>query len=332
MGSYIKDVACFFPSNVLYNDDLQRDFPDRNVAKMGNKIGIHKRYIVGNSETALDLAEGACNKLFEKHDKAKIDFIILCTQSPDYYLPTSACILQKKLGLSKSIGAFDINQGCSGFVYGLSIAKGLIEASIASNILLVMADTYSKHINKEDLGNRLIFGDAATAILVEKSNKQQIGNFVLGTDGNGYNNLIVPNGGMRCRFNPDSEVVIGDRNDKRSDNDLYMNGSEIFYFVGKEIPLVIDETLSKNNLIKDNIDFYLFHQANEYMINFLAKKLKIKSERYYNNIEDIGNTVSSTIPIALKRSLEKGLIKKGDRVMLCGFGVGYSWGAVIIEI
>lgn len=240
MGSFIRDIACFFPSKILLNEDLQKDFPDRDVMKMGNKIGVHKRHLVEDLQTALDLAESACNKLFEKQDKNEIDFVVLCTQSPDYFLPTSACILQDRLGLSKNTGAFDINQGCSGFVYGLSVAKGFIEAAIADNVLLVMADTYSKHINKEDLGNRLIFGDAATAVLIGKSEKQKIGNFVLGTDGKGCNNLIVPNGGMRCRFDPNSEVIAGDRNDKRSENDLYMNGSEIFYFVGKEIPLVVN--------------------------------------------------------------------------------------------
>ncbi len=334
MGSSIKHISYFLPSKVVSNEELQEEFSDRDIAKMANKIGVYNRHIVEEKQTALDLAENVCNKLFEKHkyDRNKIDFLVICTQSPDYYLPTTACILQERLGLSKNVGSFDINQGCSGFVYALSIAKGFINTNIANNVLLVMSETYSKHINKEDLGNRLIFGDGASAIIVEKDQEEKIGDFILGTDGNGFENLIVPNGGMKCRFDIGAETIVGKRNDKRTANDLYMNGSEIFYFVGKEIPKVIEKTLEKNKLQKKDIDYYLFHQANEYMIDFLAKKMKLNKNQYYNDIEDIGNTVSSTIPIAYKRCLEKKLIKKGDKIVLCGFGVGYSWGCVIIEV
>lgn len=333
MESCIEKIEYYLPVETLSNNSLQDDFPERDVKKMANKIGVHSRHIVSKNETALDLAESVCLKLFKNYDKNKIDFLILCTQSPDYYLPTSACILQKRIGLTNNVGAFDINQGCSGFVYGLTIAKGFIASGVATNILLVMSDTYSKHINKQDLGNRIIFGDGASAIMIEASNdNRKIGEFVLGTNGEGFENLIVPNGGMKCRFDYDAETVVGQRNDKRTNNDLYMNGSEIFYFVSKEIPKVINEVLSKNKLQKEDINFYLFHQANRYMIDFLAKKLKIPKNKYYNDIEDIGNTVSSTIPIAFKRCLDKDLIKKGDKIVLCGFGVGYSWGAVVIEV
>ncbi len=334
MASEIKYLSYLLPSNLVSNDELQKQFPDRDVAKMAGKIGVKNRCVVEEDKTALDLAEAVCNKLFKEYsyDRADIDFVILCTQSPDYYLPTSACILQNRLGLSKNVGAFDINQGCSGFIYALTIAKGFISSNIAKNVLLVMSDTYSKHINEKDLGNRLIFGDGASAVILEKTNKEKIGEFILGTNGEGFNNLIVPNGGMKCKFDVNAEAIIGKRDDLRTANNLYMNGSEIFYFVGKEIPKVIESTLVKNNLTTGDIDYYLFHQANQYMIDFLAKKLKLNKNQYYNNIEDTGNTVSSTIPIAFKRSLEKRLIKSGDRVLLCGFGVGYSWGSVVIEI
>ena len=334
MRAYIKDIEYFLPETRVTNRQLQNEFKDRDVAKMANKIGVTERRIVGPDETALDLAEKAAVKLLESNSSDEIDFVILCTQSPDYYLPTTACILQERLGLSVNVGAIDINQGCSGFIYGLSIAKGLIETGTVKNVLLVMAETYSKHINHEDLGNRIIFGDAASASLIssKESKSPLIGNFVLGTDGKGAENLIVPNGGLRKRFDIDCGITIDKRNDRRTDNNLYMNGSEIFYFVGKQIPVVVDKTIASNNLDKEDIDFYLFHQANKYMIDFLAKRLKLSKEQYYNNIEDIGNTVSSTIPIALKRCMEKGLIKKGDRVLMCGFGVGYSWGSVVLEI
>ena len=332
MPSSIKHIEYFLPENILSNEKLQLEFPDSDVPKMANKIGVFSRHIVTESQTALDLAESACNKLFDTYDKNEIDFIVLCTQSPDYYLPTSACILQERLGLPTGVGAFDINQGCSGFIYALTIAKGFISSGVANNVLLVMAETYSKHLNPKDLGNRLIFGDGASAIVVGKDKKEKIGDFVLGTNGEGHKNLIVPNGGMKCRYDYGAETIIGDRNEERTANDLYMNGSEIFYFVSKQIPGVVKKVLEKNNFVQSDIDFFIFHQANEYMIDFLTKRLKIPKDKYYNNIQNTGNTVSSTIPIALKESMDKNLVKKGDKIMLCGFGVGYSWGAVTIEL
>lgn len=332
MSATIKQIEYFLPEKTLSNQELQLEFPDRDVSKMESKIGVFSRHIVLENETALDLAESVCNKLFETYEKDKIDFIILCTQSPDYYLPTSACLLQERLGLSNNIGAFDINQGCSGFIYALTIAKGFIASGVANNVLLVMAETYSKHINPKDLGNRMIFGDGASAVVVEKTETQNIGNFVLGTNGAGSQNLIVPNGGMKCRFDTNAETIIGTRNEERTANDLYMNGSEIFYFVSRQIPGVVQQALEKNKMELEEVDFFIFHQANEYMIKSLTKKLKIGQDKYYNNIGDIGNTVSSTIPIALKRCIEGNLVKKGDKIMLCGFGVGYSWGAVIVEL
>ena len=332
MGSQINYIDYYLPKRIVSNEELQALFPSRDVSKMADKIGVYNRHVVEEDETALNIAEKACNKLFKTYDKSKIDFIILCTQSPDYYLPTSACLLQQRLGLSKNVGAFDINQGCSGFIYSLTIAKGLISANIAKNVLLVMAETYSKHVNSKDLGNRMIFGDASSAIVVEHNENEKIGDFVIGTDGEGADNLIVPTGGMRCRFDINAETIVRRNKDEQTKNNLFMNGSEIFYFVGKQIPQVIDNTLIKNNLEKEDIDYYIFHQANEYMIDFLAKKIKLNKNQYYNNIEDIGNTVSSTIPIALLRCIEEGIVKKGDKVMLCGFGVGYSWAAVVVEI
>lgn len=332
MFAAIKKIEYFLPEKIVSNADLQLEFSDRDISKMAKKIGVFNRHIADEKQTALDLGESACNKLFKTYDKNKIDFIILCTQSPDYYLPTSACLLQERLGLNNNIGAFDINQGCSGFIYALTIAKGFISSGVANNVLLVMAETYSKHINPNDLGNRMIFGDGASAVVVERSDNQKIGDFILGTNGNGFENLIVPNGGMKCQFDSYAEVTVDKRNDQRTANNLYMNGSEIFYFVSKQVPGVIQKTLDKNNLVQSDIDFFVFHQANQYMIDFLAKKLKISKDKYYNNIEDLGNTVSSTIPIALKRCIDKDLIKKGDKIMLCGFGVGYSWGAVTIEL
>lgn len=332
MNARIKKITYYLPDKILSNDDLYREFSNYEPEKIESKIGIRNRHIASENETALDLAQKASEKVLEGYDKSKIDFLILCTQSPDYYLPTSACILQDKLGLQTTTGAFDFNLGCSGFIYGLAICKGLVNAGIANNILLVMSEIYTKHINQKDYADRSIFGDGAAAIIIDKSEDEHIFEFVLGTDGKGMNNLIIPNGGMRNRYNPNAEINTDESGNARTDNDIYMNGPEIFNFTIKAIPSLINQTLEKNNLKFEDIDYFIFHQANKYMLDYLRKKIKIPAEKFYSNMLETGNTVSATIPIALKECLESGSLKTGDKVLLCGFGVGYSYGATIIKI
>lgn len=332
MGVKITNIEYYLPEKIITNDDLEKEFPDWSSDKIEKKIGIRERHIVKNNETALDLALKAADKVLRNYNKDKVDFLILCTQSPDYYLPTSACILQNKLGLKTDIGAFDYNLGCSGFIYGLALAKGLILSNIASNILLITSETYTKHIHRKDKGNRTIFGDAAAATIVEKSETEQIDEFVLGTDGSGYKNLIVPNGGLRNRYNPSAQEIVDDSGNIRTDNNLYMNGPEIFNFTIKAVPKVVAETLVKNNITLDDLDYVIFHQANKYMNEYLRKKINIPKEKFYLNLLHTGNTVSATIPIAIKDALDNKLIKKEDKVLLVGFGVGYSWGGTIITI
>jgi 3-oxoacyl-[acyl-carrier-protein] synthase III len=332
MKSKIKDISVYFPSNKLDNNSLYNEFPNFEPDKIENKIGIRNRYIVSEDETALDLAINASNNVLENFDRNKIDFLILCTQSPEYYLPTTACVLQDKLGLSTSTGAFDFNLGCSGYIYGLALSKSLISSGIAENILLVMSETYSKHINAKDFANRSIFGDGAAATIIEKSDEEHIFEFVLGTDGKGMNNLIIPNGGMRKRYEQNAEIKSDESGNERTENDLYMNGPEIFNFTIKSIPALVKNTLEKNNVKFEDVDYFIFHQANKYILDYLRKKIKIPEEKFYSNMLETGNTVSATIPIALKDCMDNEIIKVGDRVMLCGFGVGYSWGATIIKI
>jgi 3-oxoacyl-[acyl-carrier-protein] synthase III len=202
--AYIKATSYYLPESNLTNEELVKEFPDWSVEKISDKIGISERRISAPNQTSLDLGVMACEKLFDEYgiDKNEIDFLILCTQSPDYFLPTSACIMQDKLGLTKKIGAFDMNLGCSGFVYGLSLCKGLIETGVCSNVLLVMAETYSKFLHHQDKSVRTIFGDGASATLVSQINseKDKIHSFVFGTNGSGYNHLIVKNGGFRSPF------------------------------------------------------------------------------------------------------------------------------------
>lgn len=331
MGTRISAVEYFLPERVFSNDDLGARFVDLNYEKI-EKIGIRSRHIASKEETSLDLAYNAAVKLLSKFDKSKIDYLLFCTQTPDYFLPTSACILQNKLGLNKNIGALDFNLGCSGYIYGLSLAKGLIEGNMASNILLLTGETYSKLINKKDKGNLSIFGDAGSATIISKSEKSKIFDFAFGTDGEGAKNLIVKNGGLRHEKEIRPEIKQYGSDNSYTDNELYMNGPEIFNFTLKNIPSLVKETLEKNNSSIDEVSYVIFHQANKFMLEYLRRKIKIPADKFYIDLETVGNTVSNTIPIALKNSLSNKKVNRGDKVLLVGFGVGYSWGSTIIEI
>ncbi|WP_310556226.1 ketoacyl-ACP synthase III [Flavobacterium sp.] len=330
MGATIKAIEYVFPKQKISNDDLQKQFPDYDFAKFEDKVGIKNRYWVEENETAFDLAKKACSKLFENCNKNDIDYILYCTQSPEYFLPTTACILQGELGLRKNIGAFDFNLGCSGFTYGVSFAKALINSGQAKNILLVTAETYSKYLHPKDRSNRAIFGDAAAATLISFSEEENIGEFLFGTDGSGYDKLIVRNGASKFPLeeNP-SEIEYGTEN-KYTNNHLYMNGPEVFNFTNEVIPDFTKEVLAKNNIETDNASQYVFHQANKFMLNFMRKKLKINPEKFYINLEDGGNTVSCTIPIALKKYSQS--IKTSQNIIIIGFGVGLSWSGGLINI
>lgn len=327
----ISNIEYYLPSRIVSNQELLKHFPEWDVKSFEKKVGIYNRHIAEENETALDLGLKAAEKVLKDVPSQEIDFLLFCTQSPDYYLPTSACILQDKLGLNKNIGALDFNLGCSGFVYGLSLAKGLIAAGISKKVLLVTAETYSKHINSKDKTNRSIFGDAGAACLIEKDLRQNIGEFVLGTDGSGYKDLITKNGAFRNSYDPEAkEIAYGDLN-IYTDNNLYMNGPEIFNFTIDNIPNLVNETLQKNNLRLEDVDYYVFHQANAFMLNFLRKKIGIPKDKFFINLKETGNTVSCTIPIALKEIRSNGILPDPSKVMLVGFGVGLSLAATIVE-
>ncbi len=332
MGSRIKKIDYFLPERILSNIELENQFPDWDSKKIEDKTGVRERHIAGDDETALDLGYKAAEKVLIGQNKKNIDFLLFCTQSPDYYLPTGACILQNKLGLRTNTGAFDYNLGCSGFVYGLAMAKSLINSGLATEILLITSETYSKHINKLDKSNRTIFGDGAAATIISKDSENKIFEFCLGTDGSGYKNLIVPNGGFRKRFDVECEINNSINSNERTDNDLYMDGPEIFNFTIESVPKVVKEVLEKNKCDFEDIDYFIFHQANKYIIEYLRKKIGIPSEKFYNDLLLTGNTVSASIPLALYDCQIKNKIKDGDLVLLVGFGVGYSWGGTIIKI
>ncbi|MFB9845306.1 3-oxoacyl-ACP synthase III family protein [Mucilaginibacter ginsenosidivorans] len=329
----IKYIAYYLPEKVLSNDDLSAEFPEWSAEKIITKTGIGERHIAAPDEFTSDMAVKAAQKLFDEYgvSKSDIDYILLCTQSPDYQLPTTACIVQDRLGISATAGALDFNLGCSGYVYGLSLAKGLIAANIAKNILLITSETYSKYIHEKDRGNRTIFGDAAAATLIsDEGDGLEIEEFVLGTDGRGADNLIVKNSGSKYKTELSRESAA-DFDGERNDNYLYMDGSEIFNFTIESVPGLVNQTLEKNKLSFDNVDLFVFHQANKYMLNHLRKKIGIAEEKFLYHIENCGNTVSSTIPIVLKEAFVQNKIQKNMQILLAGFGVGYSWGGVILK-
>ena len=331
MKAFIKAITYYLPEKVISNEQLVEEFPEWSVEKIAKKVGIYERHIAADDETAGDMAFKAAKKLIEENDidKSSIDFVLLCTQSPDYFLPSTSCIIQSKLGLSTKCGAFDFNLGCSGYEYGLAVAKGLLFGGIAQNILVLTAETYNKHIYRTDKGNRTIFGDGASATLVSTDGFAMIGDFVLGTDGGGYDRLILKTGGMRHR-NPLNDLLCDENNNPQSSDYLYMDGKAIFDFTSDVVPIMIDELLEKHQLTIEDIDLFVFHQANRYMINYLRKLMSIEKDKFYVYMETVGNTVSSTIPIALCEAKKEG--KLHGRILLAGFGVGLSYGATILYV
>ena len=332
MGSVIKGIEYVYPERKVTNKELAIEFPDYDFSKFEDKVGVKNRYWVKENETALDLAKRACDKLFEKHSKEDVDYILYCTQSPEYFLPTTACILQDYLKLNKNTGALDFNLGCSGFVYGLSLAKGLINSGQAKKLLLVTAETYSKYLHPKDRSNRAIFGDAAAATLITYDDKEYFGEFLFGTDGSGYDKLIVKNGCSRFPFDTGAKEINYGTNNTYTDNHLYMNGPEVFNFTNKVIPNFTKEVLEKNKIEFEKVNQFIFHQANAFMLNFMRKRLKIEDNKFFIDLEDGGNTVSCTIPIALKKYASTMEENKSAKIALVGFGVGLSWAGGIVTI
>ena len=330
MKAFIKAIEYYLPEKVLTNMEIAERFPEWSAEKVASKVGITERHISGDNETAADMAFQVAEKLFKANEgvREQVDFLLLCSQSVDYKLPSSSCILQNRLGLKTSCGAFDFNLGCSGYEYGLAVAKGLILSGIAKNVLLLTAETYTKYIHPEDKGNMTIFGDAATASLISTDGFAEIGEFVLGTDGSGAEGLIVKTKGAR---NPN---VTGNRVEDENgniqwDDNLFMDGKAIFDFTSEAVPAMTEKLLKKENLKQDDIDLWVFHQANKYMINYLRKLMCIDKDKFYVFMDKVGNTVSSTIPIALVEAKKEGRLH--GKVLLAGFGVGLSWGGTIIR-
>ncbi len=330
--AFIKAISYYLPSQIVTNEDLVKEFPEWSVEKVADKVGVNSRHISTPTETAGDLAELAARNLFDEYNitPESIDFLMLCTQSPDYFLPSTACILQNRLGIPTTSGAFDYNLGCSGCIYGLALAKGLVQSGIANNVLLLTAETYNKYLHPDDKSNRSIFGDGAAACLISSEGFAEIGDFVLGTDGKGAEHLILKTGASREKNVTGVELRDSEGHIRRDDY-LYMNGGAIFNFTLEAVPTMMYQLLEKSSLAKENVDYFVFHQANKFMLNTIRKVCGLPKDKFYIDLTSVGNTVSSTIFIALKDSIKDGKIKSGMTVMTCGFGVGLSWGGAMLK-
>ncbi|MDR1730615.1 MAG: ketoacyl-ACP synthase III [Synergistaceae bacterium] len=336
-GATIRAVSAYLPEKILDNAELVRQFGTWTEHKIFNKTGILRRHVV-EGELVSDLAEAAAKRLFEEHSiiPDEIDFLLLCTECPDYFLPATSCIVQNRLKLRKDVGALDYNLGCSGFIYGLALAKGLVLGGIARKILLITSETITRTIHPLDKSTRTLFGDGAAAALVEKETLDGgdpgIGEFSLGTDGSGMSKLIIPAGAWACPSSPDTRSETVNRwGNVRTPESLYMNGPEILNFSLEVVPSCLNDILERNGVTLKDIDLVIFHQASYMLLKKLREALDIPEEKFVINIENYGNTVSSTIPIALWEMEQLGRLKKGDRVLIMGFGVGLSWGGTVLR-
>jgi 3-oxoacyl-[acyl-carrier-protein] synthase III len=322
----IGPISIYFPQRTETNEQLQAAFPDWDMEAIGDKTGIYQRHIAEANQTASDLAVNASEKLFAEYDidRSTIDFVLLCTQTPDYPLPTTACLIQQRLALPENCGALDFNLGCSGFVYGLALADGLIRAGAAKRILLLTSETYSKYIAEDDRSLRTIFGDAAAATLIESSDEISLSAFQFGTDGSGADTLLVADGGAR---HPDQALTP--RHRKRWASRLYMDGPSLMNFTVVAVPKLIEQLLAAAQITREDVDLYLLHQATRKMLQQLQVRLQLGDENLPIRLEHCGNTVSSTLPILINDLRLEGRIRPHHKNLLIGFGVGWSWAGCV---
>lgn len=333
----IKHISYHLPESIFSNEDYFKLHPEAILNKENLlKIGIEKRHVVDSSETASDIAVKAAKKLFVEHNikPEDIDFLFFCAQEFDYYTPTTACVIHEKLSLPKNCGAMDFNLGCSGYVYGLSLAKGLIEGVGLKNVLLLTSSTLTKTFHPKDKNSRFIFGDGASATLISASDENNgMGEFIFGTDGNGAGKIIVKDGGARNVLTENSYVEkVDEYGNITNDASFYMNGIGVFVFGLNTVPKMVSDLLEKEKKTIQDIDLFIFHQANLFLIEKIRMKLDIPKEKVFNFLKDTGNTVSSSIPIALSEAIKSGAAKKGDTVLLAAFGVGLSWAATTVKL
>lgn len=323
----LTGLACAVPEAVNEVLNLADQFGEESVQKIIASTGVERRHIVSD-ECSSDLCLAAAKRLMADMsiDPDTIDTLIFVSQTPDYTLPATACILQEKLGLSRNTAAFDLALGCSGYVYGLWLASSLLSAGGSKRALLLVGDTISKIVSEKDRAVAALFGDAGSATLLEYDANAAEMPFSLGTDGRGAKNLIVPGGGFRDRH---SLSVAVDDADVRGPFDLYMNGAEIFAFTLARVPALVKALSESTEKI---IDKYVFHQANRFMLQHLSKRMKLPEEKVVLSLRDYGNTSCASIPLAISQLKNATTESIDGRYMLAGFGVGYSWAGCITEL
>lgn len=332
----LRDIAIALPDQVVTNDDLLAVIPPDKRAVMVRHTGVFKRHISQTGETALDLGEKACRSLFNKHPDLpdRVDALIFCTQSPDYLLPSNACVLHGRLGLADTVAAFDLPHACSAYIYAISLVQALIVSGAKDHILVVTADTYSKYIHPQDRSTRLIFGDGAAATwFAAGDSNRSVTDVVCGTDGRYFDKFWVPAGGCREPLN-DALRQCETRDSSgnvRSRADIHMAGRDMFSFVSSRIPPHVRAVLARNGLTVDSIDRFVFHQASGVILDSLTQLLGADPARVIRHLDDVGNTVSASIPMALHAALDDGRIRAGQLVLLCGFGAGLSWGSALLK-
>lgn len=333
-GVNIAGIVCAVPKNGLDNESFTSSFSLDQINKIAQITGVLTRRIAPENLCTSDLCAKAAEKLLQdlKWESSSVDALIFISQTPDYFLPATSCTVQEKLGLSSNCAAFDINLGCSGYVYGLWLASSIIKAGL-KRVLLLVGDTISKVVSPEDRSTALLFGDAGSATAIEKNENNGENTFLLGTDGKGQNNLIIPAGGFRLRPSENTrQAILYEDGNSRNEEHLYMNGGEIFNFtIQRAIPLVRD-LLEKSNYKSEQVDYFVFHQANKFILKHFVKKLKLPSEKVPINIELYGNTSSASIPLVIVTNIAEDLLNSKKKVAMFGFGVGYSWGGALVDL
>jgi 3-oxoacyl-[acyl-carrier-protein] synthase III len=337
MYASIKAIEYYLPPGVLTNEELAPLFPGRSAEELAQKTGVVERRMSAPGDCSSDMAVAAARKLFENagYSPSDFDFVLLCTQTPDYFLPATACLVQASLGIPTSAGALDFNLGCSGYIYGLGLAKALVENGQAHRLLLITADTVGRLANPIDRATRVLFGDAATATVIEASaGSMELGPFLYGTDGRGAENLITHEGAFRYFASQDTNGSNGANGSSGKYNGrplVHMNGSKIVDFSVATVPPLLQELFHRAGVTMPEIDLFVFHQASNYILEMLRSTLRIPKEKYYISMSHSGNTAASTIPIALRNAYEEGRLAPGNKIVLTGFGVGLSWGATLVR-
>ncbi|CDG82579.1 3-oxoacyl-ACP synthase III family protein [Janthinobacterium agaricidamnosum] len=323
----VRGLVCALPRTEIDNASLHDKFGADGVADVCKMIGVDTRRRAVPEQTSADLCQAAAQDLLEglKWTADSVDALIFISQTPDYTLPATACALHGRLGLDPACAAFDVNLGCSGYAYGLWLAARLLDGLAVRRVLLLVGDTISKTVDPDDRATALLFGDAGSATALEFDDNAAPAHFILGTDGSGERHLMMPASGYRRYLGDDARLA------QRDPACLYMDGGEIFNFTLKSIPPLVQDLLALAERPREQVDAFLFHQANTFMLKHIIKKAKIAPERAPLNMARFGNTSSASIPLLIADQLQHGAAH-GMTLAMFGFGVGYSWAAALLEL